>query len=120
MTDALLVMTTIEKTEDAERLAQVLVEGELAACVQILPPITSVYRWQGRTERATESLILIKTTQSVYPVLETVIKSHHPYQIPEIVALPITNGSVDYLDWLMNNVKTAPLEPICQAPSEIC
>ena len=64
MTDALLVMTTIEKTEDAERLAQVLVEGELAACVQILPPITSVYRWQGRTERATESLMVVESNRT--------------------------------------------------------
>jgi periplasmic divalent cation tolerance protein len=119
MTDALLVMTTVEKAEDGERLARVLVEGELAACVQILPAMTSVYRWQGQIERATESIIFIKTTQSAYSVLETVIKRHHPYQIPEIVALPITNGSVDYLGWLMNNVKTAPLEPICQTTSEM-
>src|SRR5215813_5415824 len=87
MTDALIVITTTETKEDAERLAHLLVEHELAACVQLLPQITSVYRWQGHVEQAGETLLLIKTTCTAYPRLETAIKENHPYQTPEITAL---------------------------------
>jgi periplasmic divalent cation tolerance protein len=103
--DALVVLTTLEKQEDGERLAGFLVEGELAACVQILPPMISVYRWQGAVEKASEILLLIKTTRAAYPRLETVIKEHHPYQTPEIIALPVEAGSAEYLSWLGLAVK---------------
>jgi periplasmic divalent cation tolerance protein len=82
-----------------------LVEQELAACVQILSPMTSVYRWQGQIERATETLLLIKTLPDSYPAVETAIKTHHPYQTPEIIALPITAGAEDYLAWLRAAIK---------------
>ena len=98
--DALIVLTTLEKQEDGERLAGLLVEGELAACVQILSPMTSIYRWQGAVERASEVLLLIKTTRAAYQRLETVIKENHPYQTPEIIALPVEAGLGDYLSWL--------------------
>ena len=104
--DALVVMTTLEKQEDGERLATVLVEGALAACVQILPSMTSIYRWQGAVERSNEVLLLIKTTRDAYPRLETTIKENHPYQTPEIVALSIEAGSDEYLSWLTASVKT--------------
>src|SRR5262249_24994528 len=84
MTEALVVITTTETKEDAERLAHLLVERELAACVQLLPQITSVYRWQGKLEQATETLLLIKTTRTACPRLEIAIKENHPYQTPEI------------------------------------
>ncbi len=100
MTEALVVITTAETQPDAERLASLLVERELAACVQILPPITSVYRWQGKVEQAAEFLLLIKTTREAYPELETAIGENHSYQIPEIVALPVEAGSDGYLNWL--------------------
>jgi periplasmic divalent cation tolerance protein len=102
---ALVVLTTTETPQQAEQLAQVLVESELAACVQILPPMISVYRWEGKVERATENLLLIKTQRPTYPALEAAIKAIHPYQTPEIIALPIEVGSADYLNWLANSIK---------------
>jgi len=104
MTDALVVITTAETKEDAGRLAHLLVERELAACVQVLPQITSVYRWQGRVEQAAETLLLIKTTRAAFPRLEAAIKENHPYQTPEIIALPVEAGSNDYLDWLAASI----------------
>lgn len=102
---ALVVLTTTESPQQAEQLAQVLVEARLAACVQILPPMTSVYRWQGKVEAATETLLLIKTTRALYPALETAIKANHSYQTPELIALPVEQGSADYLNWLLDSVK---------------
>mgnify|MGYP001015734792 CR=1 FL=1 len=102
---ALVVLTTTETPQQAEQIAQLLVESELAACVQILPPMTSIYRWQGSVERATETLLLIKTTHDLYSLLETTIKTSHPYQTPEIIALPVATGSPDYLNWLSNCLK---------------
>ncbi|MFN0087454.1 MAG: divalent-cation tolerance protein CutA [Blastocatellia bacterium] len=107
MTDALVVLTTIESHEDAERLARILVERHLAACVQLLPSITSIYRWQGNVERATEILLLIKTTAAAYPQLEADILANHPYQTPEILALPVVEGLADYLNWLIISVQPA-------------
>jgi periplasmic divalent cation tolerance protein len=104
--EALVVLTTVEKQEDGERLAGLLVELELAACVQILPPMVSIYRWQGTVERASEVLLLIKTTHAAYPRLETAVKENHPYQTPEIIALPVETGSGEYLNWLESSVKT--------------
>lgn len=105
-TDALVVLTTVEKQEDGERLARLLVERELAACAQVLPPMISVYRWQGNVERASEILLLIKTTRDAYPRLESAIKENHPYQTPEIVALPVVAGSDDYLSWVAGSVRS--------------
>jgi periplasmic divalent cation tolerance protein len=104
--DALVVLTTVEKREDGERLARLLVERELAACIQILPQMVSIYRWQGNIEQANEALLLIKTTREVYPRLEATIKENHHYQTPEIVALPIEAGSSEYLSWLADSVKS--------------
>ncbi|MGH9935387.1 MAG: divalent-cation tolerance protein CutA [Blastocatellia bacterium] len=103
---ALVVLTTVEKQEDGERLARLLVKSELAACVQILAPMTSIYRWQGKVEQASEVLLLIKTTQAAYPRLEAAIKENHPYQTPEIIALPVEAGSGEYLGWLADSVKS--------------
>ncbi|MCI0392426.1 MAG: divalent-cation tolerance protein CutA [Acidobacteria bacterium] len=104
--DPLVVLTTVEKLEDGERLARLLLERELAACVQILPPMVSIYRWQGNVEQSSEFLLLIKTTREVYPRLEASIKENHSYQTPEIVALPIEAGSSEYLGWLAASVKS--------------
>jgi periplasmic divalent cation tolerance protein len=103
---AIVVLTTTETFEQAAKIAQALVETELAACVQILPPMTSVYRWRGRVEKATEHLVLIKTLRAGYVAVEATIKAIHPYQTPEIIALPIETGAEDYLAWLAESVKT--------------
>lgn len=106
MENALVVITTAETLDDGERLARLLVEAELAACVQVLPQITSVYRWQGKVEQAGETLLLIKTTRAVYAELEAAIKQNHSYQTPEIIALPVEVGSAEYLNWLIVSVKS--------------
>jgi len=103
---ALLVMTTTETVEAANQLAQQLVERELAACVQIVTPMTSVYRWQGKIETAAEVLVLIKTTPAIYVALEAALKQLHSYQTPEVIAVPITAGSAEYLTWLQYGVKS--------------
>lgn len=100
------VMTTTAQREDAERIARSLVEKRLAACVQILGPLTSIYRWQGRIETAGEWLCLIKSREGLYGAVEEAIRALHPYETPEIVSLPISAGSRAYLDWLRD--ETAP------------
>lgn len=105
MTDALLVITTTENQADGERLAMLLVERELAACVQVVPQITSVYRWQGSVEQTNETLLFIKSTRAIYQHLEETIKQNHSYQTPEIIALPIESGSAEYLTWLTSVVE---------------
>ena len=103
--EAIVVITTVEDQKDGEALGQALVERQLAACVQVLPAMTSVYRWQEHIEYATESLLLIKTIRALYIPLEAAIKEHHRYQTPEIIALPVLAGSDDYLTWLTSVVK---------------
>jgi periplasmic divalent cation tolerance protein len=105
MTEALVVLTTVEKTDEGEQLARLIVESELAACVQILPPMTSIYRWEGKLEKASEILLLIKTTRAAYPALEKLIIQNHSYQIPEIISLTVEKGLKDYLDWLTISVR---------------
>ena len=104
--DALVVLTTVERVEDGARLARLLVEQELAGCVQILPPMTSIYRWQGQVEEASEVLLLIKTTRAIYAQLEAALEQHHPYQTPEIIVLPVEAGAAGYLAWLTDAVRS--------------
>lgn len=106
MDEFILVTTTTEKREDAERIARALVEARLAACVQILGPITSIYRWKGKIETQGEWLCLIKSCRSRYGTLEEKILSLHPYETPEIVASGIDAGSRGYLDWLRDQLTT--------------
>jgi periplasmic divalent cation tolerance protein len=105
MNDALVILTTVEQQEDGERLAERLVEEQLAACVQILPPMKAIYRWEGRVERAAEHLLLIKTTRASFEPLAAAIRRYHPYQTPEILAVPVETGSADYLTWLYESVR---------------
>lgn len=96
----LLVLTNCPDQSVAESLAKALIESRLAACVNILAPCRSVYRWQGQVETATEIPLLIKSTAAHYAALETLIRQKHPYDVPEIIALPIERGLPDYLNWL--------------------
>jgi periplasmic divalent cation tolerance protein len=95
-----LVLCSCPDAKTARELAGVLVEQRLAACVNILPGVTSVYAWEGRIETTEEQLLLIKTMAGHYLALEACIKQRHPYDVPEIIAVPIERGSADYLDWL--------------------
>ncbi|WP_137936861.1 divalent-cation tolerance protein CutA [Chitinivorax sp. B] len=98
----LLIITTLPDTESAHRLATDLVEAKLAACINILPSTTSVYRWQGKTETACEIPLLIKTRADRYPAVEAAIRSAHPYELPEIIAVNIDKGLPEYLNWVAN------------------
>ena len=100
MQTALLVLTNCHDEESANAIALALVEARLAACVNILPRVQSVYRWQGAVESATEIPLFIKSTAANYPALEATIRNRHPYQVPEIIALPVTHGLSAYLDWI--------------------
>jgi len=97
---ALLVFTNLPERAAAERLAEALVAKRLAACINILAPCRSVYRWQGAVQHEEEHPVLIKTTRAAYAELEAEIRAHHPYELPEIVAVPIERGLPAYLDWV--------------------
>ncbi len=100
MNEILLVITNLPDAETAGRLAQRLIEERAAACVNQLAPCTSTYRWQGSIETASEVPLLIKTTRAAYPRLEQLIRAAHPYELPEIIAVPVTTGLPAYLDWV--------------------
>jgi periplasmic divalent cation tolerance protein len=97
---AIVILTTVPDRETADRIAAVLVEAKLAACVNILPSVRSVYRWQGVVEKTDENQLLIKTAVERYREVEEAIRAHHPYEVPEIIALPISAGLPAYLQWL--------------------
>lgn len=100
-----IAFTTAGSMEEAQDLARALVERRVAACVNLIPNLTSVYYWQGAVEETAEVLLLMKTTAEQLPVLEATLKELHSYEVPELVALSIESGSQPYLDWLLSNVK---------------
>ena len=102
MTDALLVLTTAGSKDEAQKIARALVEHHLAACVNIVPGIESVYRWQGAVENAQEWLLIIKTT--AFDPVRDAIKQLHSYELPECIAIPLARGSSEYLAWLGDSV----------------
>lgn len=102
--EAIVVFVTTANSEEAAQLAEMLVRQRLAACVQILPEIESVYRWQGKIERQKEVLLIAKTTKSKFEELEAKVRAIHSYETPEIVALPLIAGSPPYLEWLNSSV----------------
>ena len=103
--NAIIVFMTASNGEEAARLADMLVGAHLAACVQILPEMESVYRWQGKIERAAEILLLAKTTRSKFEELEREVRALHSYDTPEIIAVPVVAGSASYVDWLIKSTK---------------
>jgi len=100
MTDCLQIVTTTASKDDADRIARALVEQRLAACVQVVGPISSTYHWQGQLEMSQEWLCVIKTRQSHYRAIEDAIRRMHSYEVPEILAFNVAAGSQNYLDWL--------------------
>ncbi|RME33881.1 MAG: divalent-cation tolerance protein CutA [Gammaproteobacteria bacterium] len=103
-TGTLLALTTCPDGETAERIARTLVEERLAACVNILPGAVSLYRWQGKIERDGEWLLLIKTGRARFGALRGRLRELHPYELPELVAVPIETGDAAYLEWLEENI----------------
>ncbi|MGB5405201.1 MAG: divalent-cation tolerance protein CutA [Thiogranum sp.] len=98
--DIQIVFCTVPDTDTGHRIAAQLVEYGFAACVNLIPGVESVYRWQGRLEKASEVLLMIKSRSADYTAVETAISALHPYELPEIIAVPLSNGSAGYLDWV--------------------
>ncbi|MBV9128610.1 MAG: divalent-cation tolerance protein CutA [Verrucomicrobia bacterium] len=106
--DALLVFATFPDAEKAREVGRTLVSERLAACVNILTaPVDSIYTWQGKIEAASETLALLKTTRAVYRKLEARLRALHPYEVPEIIALPLAAGLPAYLQWVAANCDAA-------------
>jgi periplasmic divalent cation tolerance protein len=105
MTEYIQVLTTVENKADAENIAKSLVEKRLAACVQILGPLTSYFHWQGKLDSAAEYLCLIKSRDDLFAELESEIISMHPYDVPEIIVTQVTKGSKDYLNWMASELE---------------
>jgi len=103
--DVLLVLTNLPDADSAGALATTLIESGVAACVNIFAPATSIYRWDGQVQTDTETPMLIKSTRAAWPVLEKAIRAGHPYELPEIIAVPVTLGLPDYLDWVRSETR---------------
>jgi periplasmic divalent cation tolerance protein len=105
MTDKLLVLTTTGSESEAHNIAQTLVQRRLAACVNVVPRIQSIYRWDAKVEQAEEYLLLIKTVKAREDQVRAAIRELHAYDLPECIAIPIESGSTDYLKWLSDSVE---------------
>jgi len=104
MEEIVLLLTNLPDRDSAQRMAHSLVENHAAACVNILAECSSVYRWQGKVESASEIPLLIKTTRAAYPRVEELIRAQHPYELPEIIAVPVVAGMPAYLQWVAQEV----------------
>ena len=98
--EPLLILTNLPDVASAEKLAHALIDKRAAACVNVLAPCHSIYRWQGAVEKTEEIPLLIKTTTVNYARVEEIVRTHHPYDVPELIAIPITHGLPAYLAWL--------------------
>jgi periplasmic divalent cation tolerance protein len=106
MSEHLLVLSTVGSAEDAERIARALVERRLAACVNVVPGLTSVYRWKGEVQAEPERLLLIKTRVQRFEALRQALVELHPYELPEVLAVPLEGGHAPYLAWLDESVRS--------------
>jgi periplasmic divalent cation tolerance protein len=107
MTDKRIVLTTASSDDEARKVARHLVEQRLAACVNIVPRIESIYRWQGKVESSHEWLLVIKTSVEKFPAVRDAIRDLHSYDLPECIAVSIDDGSTEYLEWLADSVRTS-------------
>ncbi len=105
MTDKILVFTTASSKDEARKIARALVERLLAACVNIVPQVDSIYRWEGEVEEGEEWLLIVKTTRAAFERVRDTIKELHSYDVPECICLSIEEGSVEYLSWIGQSVK---------------
>jgi periplasmic divalent cation tolerance protein len=105
MTDKILVLTTASSRDEARKIGRVLVERLLAACVNIVPQVGSIYRWEGEVEEAEEWLLVVKTTRAAFERVRDAINELHSYDVPECIAISIESGSLPYLAWLGESVK---------------
>jgi periplasmic divalent cation tolerance protein len=105
MTDRIVVLSTCSSEEEAERLARMLVERRLAACVNIVPGVRSFYRWQGAIESSGEWLLVAKSSRDLFTELSAALEQAHSYEVPELLALPVVDGSTNYLSWLAESLR---------------
>src|SRR5437588_11832253 len=105
MTNIIQVLTAIGSKGDAQKIATSAVSKRLAACAQVIGPISSTYWWQGAIETAEEWLCLLKTREDLYPDLEQDIRANHPYDVPEIIAMPVVSGNASYLAWIVSETQ---------------
>jgi periplasmic divalent cation tolerance protein len=110
VSERLVVLSTVARAEDAERIGRALVERGLAACVNVVPGLVSLYRWKGALEREEERLLLIKTRRERFAALREALVALHPYALPEVLALPIEDGHAPYLQWLDENTQPSRAE----------
>ncbi len=110
MTDKIVVFSTCSDEIEAVKLARKLVEARLAACVNIVPRVRSVYRWQGAMEEADEALLVIKSSRELFDELRRELVAAHSYELPEVISIPIVDGSGAYLEWLGQNLRSVPGE----------
>jgi periplasmic divalent cation tolerance protein len=110
MTDKIVVLNTCGSGAEAETIARTLIDQRLAACVTVISPAKSFYRWNGAVTSATEWLLLIKTSRPLFERLRAILETSHTYEVPEIIALPVVEGSSNYLSWLTGELLTAEIE----------
>jgi periplasmic divalent cation tolerance protein len=105
MTDKMIVLSTCDSAEQAEKIARALVDERLAACVNVVPSVKSFYRWKGAVENASEWLLIIKSSRKLFDDLRAAIEREHSYEVPEVIALPITEASANYLSWMEGELR---------------
>jgi len=106
MTDVVLVLSTVPDDASAETLARTLVDDKLAACVNVLAPMVSIYRWKGTVEQSAERQLIIKTTRALVPALGKRLKELHTYELPELIVISVAGGANDYLNWVESSVRS--------------
>jgi periplasmic divalent cation tolerance protein len=104
MTEQIVILSTCGSEAEAQKIAGLLIERSLAACVNVLPGIRSYYRWKGKLESGDEWLLLIKSSRELFPAVAAAIETAHSYEVPEVIALPIIDGSANYLAWLRSSL----------------
>ena len=110
MTDKIVVLSTCASAEEAERLARRVIDERLAACVNVLSPVRSFYRWKGEIEDSAEWLLIIKSTRDKFDALRAALESAHTYEVPEVIAIPVVEGSPNYLAWIDRELQSVEIK----------
>ena len=110
MTDKIVLLSTCATREEAEKLARLLLDARLAACVNVIPGVRSYYRWKGAIESADECLLVVKSSRDLIGSIGAVLEKEHSYEVPELLALPVVEGAANYLNWLLANLRSGPDE----------